>query len=71
MPHRQTWPSENSPNSKFFFTKTSMALTWGYLLAIPTTISQKPRISFFPKTPYQAIWLSRAITTNLSKCKTH
>ena len=38
---------QNPPNSKLLCTKTFMVLIWGNLEAILTTISQKPRISFF------------------------
>jgi len=48
-----------------------MVLIWGHLEAIPTFTSQKPWISFFYKTPHQAIYLSRATPTNLAMCKTH
>jgi len=43
----------------------------GHLEVIPTFTSQKPSISFFHKTPHQAIYLSRATPTNLAMFKTH
>ena len=46
---------QNPPNSKFSCTKTFMIFIWGHLKAIPTLTFQKPRISFFHKTPHQAI----------------
>jgi len=46
---------QNPPNSKLSCTKTFMVLIWGHLLAFPTLTSQKSRISFFHKTPNQAI----------------
>jgi len=42
-------------NSKLSCTKTFMVFIWGHLEALPTITSQKPRISFFHKTPHQAI----------------
>jgi len=42
-------------NSKLLCTKTFMVFIWGLLEANPTLTSQKPRISFFHKTPHQAI----------------
>jgi len=42
-------------NSKLSCTKTFTVLIWGHLEANPTLTSQKPRISFFHKTPHQAI----------------
>ena len=46
---------QNPPNSKFSCTKTCMVFVWGHLFAFPTLTSQKSRISFFHKTPHQAI----------------
>jgi len=46
---------QNPPNSKFSCNKNSMVFVWGHLEAFPTLTSQKPRISFFHKTPHQAI----------------
>ncbi|QCE06117.1 hypothetical protein DEO72_LG9g1128 [Vigna unguiculata] len=46
---------QNPQNSKLSCTKTFMVFIWGQLEAIPTLTSQKPRISFFHKTPHQAI----------------
>ena len=46
---------QNPPNLKLSCTKTFMVFIWGHLEAFPTLISQKPRISFFHKTPHQAI----------------
>ena len=46
---------QNPPNSKLSCTKTFMVFIWGDLEAFPTITSQKPRISFFHKTPHQAI----------------
>ena len=45
---------QNPPNSKLLCTKTFMVFIWGHLEAFRTITSQKPRISFFHKTPYQA-----------------
>jgi len=46
---------QNPPNSKLSCTKTFMVFIWGHLEAFPTITSQKPRFSFFHKTPHQAI----------------
>jgi len=46
---------QNPPNSKLSCTKTFMVFIWGHLEAFPTLTSQKSRISFFHKTPHQAI----------------
>ena len=46
---------QNPPNSKLSCTKTFMVFIWRHLEAFPTITSQKPRISFFHKTPHQAI----------------
>ena len=46
---------QNPTNSKLLCTKTLMVFIWGHLEANPTLTSQKPRISFFHKTPHQAI----------------
>ena len=46
---------QNPPNSKLSYTKTFMVFILGHLEAFPTITSQKPRISFFHKTPHQAI----------------
>ena len=42
---------QNPQNSKLLCTKTFMVFIWGHLEAFPSLISQKPRISFFHKTP--------------------
>jgi len=47
---------QNPPNSKLLCTKTFMVFIWGHLEANPTLTSQKPRISFYHKTPHQAIY---------------
>jgi len=62
---------QNVPNSKYLCTNNFMVLMLGHLEAIPTFTSQKPWISFFHKIPHQAIYLSRAIPTNLAMFKTH
>jgi len=62
---------QNTPNSKNWCTKNFNVLIWGHLEAIPNFTSQKPWISFFHKTPHQAIYISRAKSTNLAMCKTH
>jgi len=46
---------QNPPNSKLSCTKNFMVFIWGHLEAFPTLTSQKQRISFFHKTPHQAI----------------
>jgi len=46
---------QNPPNSKLSYTKTFMVFICGHLEAFPTIISQKTGISFFHKTPHQAI----------------
>jgi len=46
---------QNPPNSKISCTKTFIVFIWGHLEAFPTIICQKPRISFFHKSPHQAI----------------
>jgi len=45
---------QNPTNSKLSCTKNFMVFIWGHLEAFPTLTSQKPRISFFHKTPHQA-----------------
>jgi len=62
---------QNPPNSKLSCTKTFMVFICGHLEANPTLTSQKPRISFFHKTPHQAIYLCHGAPTNLAMCKTH
>jgi len=62
---------QNPPNSKLSCTKTFKVFIWGRLEAIPTITSQKSRISFFHKTPHEAIKLCRGTPTNLAMCKTH
>jgi len=62
---------QNPLNLKLSCTKTFMVFIWGHLQANPTLTSQKPRISFFHKTPHQAIYLCRGAPTNLAMCKTH
>jgi len=62
---------QNTSNSKHWCTKNFMVLIWGHSEAIPNFTSQKPWISFFHKTPHQAIYLSRARPTDLAMCKTH
>ncbi|MED6190847.1 hypothetical protein PIB30_109989, partial [Stylosanthes scabra] len=44
---------QNPPNSKLSCTKNFMVFIWGHLEAIPTLTPQKPRISFFHKTPHK------------------
>jgi len=61
---------QNPLNSKLSCTKNFMVFIWGHLEAFPTLISQKPRISFFLKTPHQAIYLCRGAPTTLAMCKT-
>jgi len=46
---------QNPPNWKLSCTKTFMVFIWAHLEANPTITTQKPRISFFHKTPHQAI----------------
>jgi len=46
---------QSPPNSKLSCTKTFMVFSCGNLEANPTLTSQKPRISFFQKTPHQGI----------------
>ena len=46
---------QNPTNSKLSCTNTFTVLIWGHLEAFPTFTTQKPRISFFHKTPHQAI----------------
>jgi len=48
-----------------------MVFIWGHLEAFPTLASQKSRISFFHKTPHQAIYLCRGAPPTLAMCKTH
>ena len=62
---------QNTPKSKHWCSKNFMVLIWGHLVAIPTFTSQKPWISFFHKTPHQAIYLSCATPTNLAMFKPH
>ncbi|MED6129272.1 hypothetical protein PIB30_106291, partial [Stylosanthes scabra] len=61
---------QNPPNSKLSCTKNFKVLIWGHLEAFPTLTSQKPRISFFHKTPHQAVYLCRGAPTTLAMCKT-
>jgi len=46
---------QNPRNSKLSCTKTFMVFIRGHLEAFPTITCQKPRISFFHKSPHQAI----------------
>jgi len=46
---------QNPTNSKLLCTKTFMVFIWGHFEANPTLTSQKPQISFFHKTPHEAI----------------
>jgi len=46
---------QNPTNPKLLCTKTFMVFICAHLEANPTLTSQKPRISFFHKTPHQAI----------------
>jgi len=46
---------QNLPNSKLLCTNTFMVFIWAHLEAFTTLTSQKARISFFDKTPHQAI----------------
>jgi len=46
---------QNQSNSKLLFTKTFIVFIWAHLQAFTTLTSQNPRISFFDKTPHQAI----------------
>jgi len=46
---------KNPPNSKLSCTKTFMVFIWGHLEAFAILTSQKSPISFFHKTPHQAI----------------
>jgi len=46
---------QNPLNSKLSCTKTFMVFIWGHFEAFPTLTSQKSWISFFHKTPHQAI----------------
>jgi len=46
---------QNPLNTKLSCTKNFMVFIWAHLEAFPTITSQKPRISFFHKTPHQAI----------------
>jgi len=46
---------QKQPNLKLSCTKTFMVFIWGHLEEFRTITSQKPRISFFLKTPHQAI----------------
>jgi len=62
---------QNPPNSKLSCTKTFMVFILAYLEDNPSITSQKSRISFFHKTPHQAIYLCRGAPTNLAMCKTH
>jgi len=56
-------------NSKLSCTKTFTVLIWGHLKAFPTLTSQKPLISFFHKTPHQAIYLCLGAPLTLAMCK--
>jgi len=62
---------QKTPNSKHSCTKNFMVLMLGHLEAIPTFKSQKPWNSFCHKIPHEAIYLSRATSTNLAMFKTH
>jgi len=43
---------QTPPNSQLSCTRNFMVFIWGHLWAFPTLTSQKPRISFFHKTPH-------------------
>ena len=53
--HRQPWPCANPSELKLSCTKNFRVFIWGHFYPFPTLTSQKPRISFFHKTPHQAI----------------
>ena len=61
---------QTPPNSKLSCTKTFAVLISGHLQGFLTLTSQKPRISFFHKTPHQAIHLCRGAPPSLATCKT-
>ena len=46
---------QNPPNSILSCTNTFMVFIWAHLEGFPALTSQKSRISFFDKTPHQAI----------------
>jgi len=69
--HRQPWPCAKPTELKTFVHQAFMLFIWGHLEAFPTLTAQKSRISFFHKTPHQAILLCRHAPNNLAKCKTH
>jgi len=71
MVHRQAWPCAKPTELKTLVHQDFHGILWGHLEAFPTITSQKPRISFFHKTPHQAIWLCHGAPTNLAMCKTH
>ena len=71
VPHRPTWPCAKHTELKTLVHHEFYGTGLGHLEAIPTFTSQKSWISFFHKTPHQAIYLSRATQTNLAICKTH
>jgi len=61
---------QTPPNSKLSCTKNFMVFSWRHSLAFPTLSSQKPRISFFHKTPHQAMYLCRGAPPTLAMCTT-
>jgi len=61
---------QNPPNSKLSCTKNFMVFSWRHSLAFPTLSSKKPRISFFHKTPHQAMYLCRGAPPTLAMCTT-
>ena len=53
--HRQPWPCANPSELKTFVHQEFHGIHLGKFVAFPTVTSQNPRISFFHKTPHQAI----------------
>jgi len=69
--HQQLWPCAKPTELKTFVHQAIHGIDLATFGANPTLTSQNPRISFFQKTPHQAIYLCRGAPTNLAMCKTH
>jgi len=68
--HRQPWPCANPSELKSFVHQEFHGIHLGSFVGLATLTSQKPRISFFHKTPHPAINLCRGALPTLAMCKT-
>ena len=68
--HRQPCPCAKPSELKTFMHQEFNGFIWGHLWAFLTLTSQKPRISFFRKTPHLAHYLCPGAPPTLAMCKT-